>query len=86
MRIFGFDIKRAPRATYDIRKINRIQLADGDVMVVHCDAPLSAQQAESVKQVIMDAFGSEREVIVFDSGVRLSVVSIGAVKHASTSE
>lgn len=75
MKLFGLEIKRARTNKYDLRKISRIEIADDDVLVVHCERNLSAETAQNLQDSLTKIFGNAREVLVLDKGVTLTVVS-----------
>lgn len=76
MRLFDWEIKKTPRAKFDLRAINKIKLEKDDVLVVHCaNVSLAPEMANELRARLATVFGSDREIIVFDRGITLTIVS-----------
>lgn len=72
---FGIKITRDPRATYTVKTLSRVQLADDDILVIHADMTLARADAERLEGHIKSVFGETRRVLIFDKGILMTVVS-----------
>lgn len=86
MRFLGWDIKKARKPSIEVRDLSKVRLEKEDILVIHCNHRISSDVADEIQKSVKSVFGSSREVIVLDEGLRLSVISIGGDSFEPASE
>lgn len=76
MRIFGYEIRRhKPQHLAYVGEIAKVQVSDGDVMVIIPERPLADEHVAVLASVWEKNIGDKATLLFMDAGTKLAVIS-----------